>query len=46
MFILSVNDYRNDNMDNIFLFGFVDNKWKFLESLEKSLPVFDAKFTQ
>jgi hypothetical protein len=40
-----VNDYLGNNENNIFLFGFVDNQWKFLESFKEESKNIDIFFT-
>ncbi len=45
IFVISVNDYLGNNENNIFLFGFVDNQWKFLESFKVESKCIDIFFT-
>ncbi len=45
IFVISVNDYLGNNENNIFLFGFVDNQWKFLESFKEESKNIDIFFT-
>jgi len=45
LFIISVNEFKSSTENNIFLFGYVDKKWKFLESFLEEAKSIDAYFT-
>jgi hypothetical protein len=45
IFVISVNDYLGNNENNIFLLGYVDNQWKFLESFKVESKCIDIFFT-